>query len=217
MHGRGVTMTQNVNLKEMEKKAFTSYHEDGVLDLCLGIYILLIGISLATDDLLLFILAYFITFSVWTYAKRKITTPRMGFVKFGPGQTSKVKMVTALAVVVTVLCLLTSVVLWYSTATRSSPSWMKILFSEYIMLLTGVIGASLIALGAYVLGITRLYSYAVIAGAVFAAGHVLGVSVFPAAVVVGGVITLGGMIKLIQFVHKYPHSEKEDRNTGSMG
>ncbi len=202
-------MTQKVNLKEMERKAFMSYHEDGVLDLCLGIYILVIGISLAFDDLILFILAYFIAFSVWTGVKKKITAPRIGYVKFGPGQTSKVKMVTALAVVVTVLCLLTSVALWYSTATRSSPSWVKTLFSEYIMLLIGGTGASLIALGAYVLGITRLYSYAVVAGAVFAAGHFLAVSASHAAVVVGGVITLGGLIKLIQFVRTYPRPEKE--------
>lgn len=209
-------MTQKVTLKEMERKAFASYHEDGVPDLCLGIYILILGISLAFDDITLFILAYFIAFFVWTLTKRKITAPRMGYVKFGPGQNSKMKMVTAIAVVVTVLCLLTSVVLWYNTATRTSPAWMERLFTEYIMLLIGATGAALIALGAYILGITRMYAYAAVTGAVFAAGHVLDVPAPQAAIVVGGLIMLGGMVMLLQFVRTYPH-EKEERNTGSVG
>ena len=37
-------MSKNVNLKEIERQAFLSYHQDGLLDIMLGIILIPLGI-----------------------------------------------------------------------------------------------------------------------------------------------------------------------------
>ena len=48
-------MTNSIDLKEIEKKAYTSYVHDGMLDLCGGLVLLGFGISiLVIGDFLLY-------------------------------------------------------------------------------------------------------------------------------------------------------------------
>ena len=43
-------MSDKINLKEIEKKVYLSYHQDGLLDLFLGMAIIFFGIGMATDQ-----------------------------------------------------------------------------------------------------------------------------------------------------------------------
>jgi hypothetical protein len=81
-------MPENLNLKQIEKKAYLSYHEDGVLDLTLGSVFLLICFTWVLFGLFniltwpsLILMAIF--YPVYISAKQKITVPRFGYFKFG--------------------------------------------------------------------------------------------------------------------------------------
>jgi len=81
-----------IDLKKIERKAFLTYHKDGLLDIVLG-FILMVGVLSST--LLEMGVSDAIRISIYVplmivgpvffmvYGKRKITIPRLGYVKFG--------------------------------------------------------------------------------------------------------------------------------------
>lgn len=109
-------MSQPINLKEIEKKAFRSYHEDGLWDLYLGMMLMLMGSGSVIGGMMeerggnfelwsissMLVFAALIMAAFWA-AKKFITVPRMGQVKFGPRgkiRRVRVKIVAGISVVV---------------------------------------------------------------------------------------------------------------------
>ena len=92
-------MSENMDLKSLEKKAYRSIFDDGLWDLFIGLVILSLGISTSLGSILnlsdpwimvipsavLNILAFLLFY----LGKKFVTIPRMGFVKFGPNRKSK--------------------------------------------------------------------------------------------------------------------------------
>jgi hypothetical protein len=95
-------MSQNVDLKSIEKKVFTSFHQDGLIDLFLG-FIMLVSILSSTLDASgvsdLIRIAIYVPLMVilgpilYMLGKRYITFPRMGYVKLGSRQNRKRRIV----------------------------------------------------------------------------------------------------------------------------
>ena len=75
-------MTQNINLKDIEKKVYMSYHQDGILDISLGLLILLFGIAMYTHLTPFVGLIPILVMGVGYLAKKFVTIPRMGYVNF---------------------------------------------------------------------------------------------------------------------------------------
>lgn len=80
-------MHDNITLKEIEKKAYLSYHEDGIIDLTIGIVFSLICFTWIIFDWLdilpwLSLILMAIFYPVYIFAKQKITIPRFGFFRF---------------------------------------------------------------------------------------------------------------------------------------
>ena len=75
-------MNGKINLKNIERKAYTSYHQDGILDILIAIFILSFVAWILTDMVWLGWIFYLIAASIYAAAKRAITVPRIGFVKF---------------------------------------------------------------------------------------------------------------------------------------
>ncbi len=80
-----------ISLKELEKKAFTSYHQDGLLDIFLGIGIIVFGLGMATDQFYFGSIMPAILFPLWAAAKKAITIPRIGLVNFSPERKIRIK------------------------------------------------------------------------------------------------------------------------------
>jgi hypothetical protein len=95
-------MEPAISLKELEKKAFRSVHQDGLLDLVFGLILFLLGLGQLLErqpgvsegvatavytGLMLLIVAGF-----WIL-KRKVILPRIGSAKFGPSRRAKVRKV----------------------------------------------------------------------------------------------------------------------------
>jgi hypothetical protein len=67
-----------------------SYNQDGLLDIVIGLYALAFGIGIVADKILelgfasiIPAIMIVIVLPIWIQAKRTITMPRIGFVKFG--------------------------------------------------------------------------------------------------------------------------------------
>ena len=101
-------MSTQLNLKEIERKAFRSTYEDGLWDIYFGIIVICMSIFLfhaetgySPMNIILMLLMMSLAYSLFWAGKKYITVPRMGQVRFGDiRRKKKTTMVIFLSVVV---------------------------------------------------------------------------------------------------------------------
>lgn len=104
-------MSQNIDLKAIEKKVYTSFHQDGLIDLFLG-FIMLVSILSSTLDasgvsdsvrILIYVPLMVVVGPVlYMLGKRYITFPRIGYVRLGSKQ-NRTKRTVIFAIITAVL------------------------------------------------------------------------------------------------------------------
>lgn len=195
------------NLRDVEKKTYMSYHQDGLIDIFIGIYILLSGLAIwlltiANFSTWFIIPAIFpaIMMPVWVSAKKKITMPRIGFVKFGTKGTNKIM---AIFLGLMVAGLGTSMVFSFAFTEVWAQTIRDILIPNS-MLIIGFGAAAMSGLFGYTMGLKRLYTYGLLILLVFVAGYFISIpfAYFPLAI--GIVLTVNGFVLLMRFIRKYP-------------
>lgn len=83
-------MTQAIDLKEFEKKVWTSPFGDGIADIGIGLVLLVSTICQMFDDARFYLYPLFIVPALFIIAAKKyITAPRLGFVKFSKERNRK--------------------------------------------------------------------------------------------------------------------------------
>jgi hypothetical protein len=214
-------MSQNINLKEIERKAFRSTFQDGLWDIFLGLLLLNMGMGTLMGAILddtsvpvLWIMIGLLTFAalallIFWAGKKFITTPRMGLVKFGPQRKAKMKNLRAvlfLSVLLTVIML----ILGLAAAGNGLPGWVAAIpIPLYVWPVQTII---VFGLGAYFLDVTRFYAYGVLYGLPLPVGMLLvkntgltGLSSMAITFgVPAGLMVLIGVVLFIRFLRKYP-------------
>jgi hypothetical protein len=154
-------MSQNINLKELERKAWRSVFQDGLWDIYLGLLLLAMAIGALLSDAgipetwqyAIYIGLMVLGMVILWAGKKFITVPRMGRVKFGPKRKAKlnvVRLLLAISVLVGV-----SVYLIALTIKGSPSGWLNIKFMFPAIWIVNVL--VLFSLGAYFLDFKRLY------------------------------------------------------------
>ncbi len=193
-------MAEEIDLREIEKKAWNTYmSQDGLYDIFMGIMLLTLAIQAYFYNIwsTFFI---FVAVLVVTLGKRFITFPRIGLVEFGKTRIMKqMKMMIALLIVF--LAVLT---LYYLSVLGNKPH--EIVSRLAIPALI----ASIFVIVAFFLNYIRLGIY----GLLYAFSEILrGVYDKPIrniAVLIIGIIALTiGIYVLLKFIKKYPLPEKE--------
>jgi hypothetical protein len=209
-------MAQTVNLRQLEKRAYTSGFQDGLWDIFLGLllfamfselFLSAIGISwgyvipepmgnLSVSQVVLSALALLVLF----VGKRLVTVPRMGVVRFGPRRRARLWKIGVVFVITAIVGLL--------FAWEIVPSGLSVgmLLPLVAWIMVSVLG---FGLAAHLLDFSRLYLYA----ALFAASPVSFVLLkqagFPmvglSVVAVSAAIMIAvGTVLLFRFLRKYP-------------
>ncbi|MBU7019023.1 MAG: hypothetical protein HXS44_16050 [Theionarchaea archaeon] len=188
---------KNINLKELERKAFASYFEDGLWDIFLGIFMAGMGIRSLTDNVVFTLLAM-AGIPILFLGKKAITLPRIGYVKFSQTRKDKqMKVMWILIVSVIATLLLLSLIV-----SRQSPSVL-------IATLMGISFAGVLCVIAYYMDFRRLYLYGILFGITVWLTEVFGSPAGPLASTISGGIALSiGLIQFIRFLHKYPNLEE---------
>jgi hypothetical protein len=206
------------NLREIEKKAYRSTFQDGIWDIFLGLLLLNLafgallansGVSEGLNMTILTALVVLILFAFMT-GKKRITVPRMGFVKFGPKRKRKIwksRLILLSSVLAGVVVFLAALVISYYPAGR--PNIVFLLPAAWIA--NSIIVFSLLA---YYLDCTRLYAY----GLLFALPvpcdiilkKLLGVNLIIITLAVSAaVMLLVGTVLLTRFLRDYPLPAQE--------
>jgi hypothetical protein len=159
-------VSQSLNLKEIERKAWRSTFQDGLWDIYLGLWLCSMALSsqLETniEEKFLYIIYFgFVVLAIvvlWA-GKRFITIPRMGQVKFGPVRQSrqkKVRLVLFASVAFGLLAWFAGAAVWRGDFGQGFP-WDVLFPVVYALNMLIVFG-----LGAFFLDFPRLYLIAVL-------------------------------------------------------
>ncbi len=154
-------MSQTINLKELERKAWTSNFQDGLWDIYLGLLLLAMAIGDLLSDVgvpkawYIAIYSTFLVLPMWVQwaGRRFITLPRMGRVKFGPKRKAKLSWVM---VILFISVLVGAGVFLVASAMRGNrPGWLN---AAFFAPAAWVVNAIVVfSLGAYFLDFSRLY------------------------------------------------------------
>jgi len=210
-------MTKKTSLREIEKKTYMSYHQDGLLDIFVGVYILLFGFGILlltmTDFSMWFVIpAIFpaIMIPIWISAKKRITMPRIGYVKFGVRGANKL-MALFLGLMVAGL----GVFMVFGLGASMGEGWALTLMDFLIsnsMIIIGIGAVTISSLFAYTMGLKRLYGYGLLTFVLFFTGYFIVIPFEYFLVTIGFVIIFSGFVLLMRFIRKYPLPQGDKSN-----
>jgi hypothetical protein len=194
------------DLKQIQRKIYMSYFQDGLWDILLGIFLIGWGLMVTFDFVAvmggIWVAVYFIVLGL----KRWLTYPRAGYIKITEARRQQIRMVILGAVL---FLLGMAVFLLFSIDRR--PEW----FSEYFMLILGVMFALVIALLAGWWQVTRWFVYSGLILLVFASHQWLDTELNLSFFIPGTIIALYGVVLLYRFLRRYPKESGEDLNVGA--
>jgi hypothetical protein len=202
-------MSDSFDLDSIERRAYLAYNEDGLIDVLTGFIIAYTGFFILSDiDTPL--LSWFVIMSPLAYAslKRRMTEPRIGHVKFGPGRRSRrQKVVMAVALIVNVLLVLSFFVerdSIFAPWRAIEPVWGVL-----------IVGSGLISLIIFTIGhfneVSRFRWYTGLSVVMFTTAHLLtdpSKGVFGrmayAGIPLGLIMMANGGLNLWRFLQEYP-------------
>jgi hypothetical protein len=210
MVSRGVGMTTDMDLKQLERKAWASFFQDGLLDVFMGLVLVAVGLpamlpgifnSELSQDVAAAVLMALGLLAYWG-GKRFITIPRGGRAEFSRARRSrqtKAAVVYAISAVVgAIVFLLTMLGL-----SSSPPTWVQKLGVDGFLAL-GIGGWMFLILGlaSYFMDYTRGYVIAALYALAFG-GTVLLHN--PMTFIIAGMMAvLMGLVVFVRFLRTHP-------------
>jgi hypothetical protein len=217
-------MSDTLNLKEIEKKAFRSTHQDGLWDIYIGGIVLSMSVlaySTASEAFpatrfTLYVIGLGIFYLLFWAGKKYLTAPRLGQVKFGPQrQRRKRTLVSVLIgiVLLQVILLVGTVVFWANPQAAASLGFGKS-DPNLERLVVAVIGGLFVgpstALIAYFNDFLRGYYIAFILSLAVFSLIWFGQPVY--LIIAGLLILVPGLVLFVRFLRQYPLPPAEARH-----
>ena len=154
-------MSDPISLREAEKKAFTTLHNDGLWDILIGsillIFALAPGLSSRMGDFwssVIFLPFWGVLYLLILWVRKTVVAPRLGSAQFSKGRNSRLRKLSLILVLVNALAMVLGILILVFGRTSG---WLApALFG--LMLVVGF------SLGAYWVDMNRLYVYGLLAG-----------------------------------------------------
>jgi len=192
----------DVNLKEIQRKVYMSFFEDGIWDIFLGLFILGWGLAILTEAAYLPGVSFIgIYFCIWGI-KKWLTYPRVGYVKFS--STSR-RRITTRFVILLMAVLLLGLLVGLLMGTGFRPQWL----SDYFPLFFNGMLAIIVCIAAYWVRVHRFYLHAVLIFLAAVFHQWLDIQWEFGFIGAGSIILLIGLGLLINFLRKYPKITEE--------
>jgi hypothetical protein len=216
-------MATELNLKEIERKAFRSTYQDGLWDMYMGLIVVCMAFFVYRPasgysplNIILMLLAFALAYGLFRAGKKYITLPRMGQVRFGAVRKQKKR---TLAIILGVFVLFQVGLVGLTTLGWLNPAlgtkWNSFL-NEHggsLQLVAAIgslmLGTSMIV-SAYFSDFPRGFYIAILmALAVFLMVY-LNQPVYP--IVIGILIAIPGLVLFLRFLKAYPLRREEAPN-----
>jgi hypothetical protein len=193
-------METNINLKQLEKKVYTSYHQDGLIEIFIGLVFLLYGIMMVTENTPFIALSWMPALLILP-AKKMITIPRIGIVRFK--STRKIKITKAAIVLLITGTFTLIIVLFFITN-----STIKAFSENFLVFIIGAVVSVPSLVGAILLNIKRYFIYAFLSFWMFGLEGFFQGSAPYNFLSFGIILLVVGTFVLFTFINKHPKPEK---------
>jgi hypothetical protein len=197
-------MSQEQDFKKLQQRTYQSYHQDGLIDIIIGLAIIGFGLNMALDNAA-FLFMGWLPIVFYVPLKNRLTVPRIGYVKFYASN----KIVYGL-VITGLLVLMVGMFVFFISGPGIISQEMQDWLRQYYLLLFGGITALCFIAAGLLTKITRLYVYALLFLVIFAAGTLLEIHPAIYVILTGLLIEAVGIWLLVRFLRKYPLPEVED-------
>ena len=190
-------MSQDDQLIKLSRRAYLSYHQDGLIDILIGLGFLGFGLMMFFDNVVFNMLAW-MPIIFYVPFKNRITVPRFGYVQFSSERTKNLRLLLILAA-----GLLLLVGLYFFAVYSDMPPLIETLTGgDGMLVIGGLFGLMLIVAG-LVTRLDRLFVYAFLALVILPSGALLGIKPAVRVILVGTLILSIGIILLVRFVRAY--------------
>ncbi|MCP4566299.1 MAG: hypothetical protein GY841_01830 [FCB group bacterium] len=199
-------MDQELDLKKLERRAYLTYHNDGLWDISLGLALLIVGLMVIFELAHLVAIFPAVLLPSVVSIKKSVTQRRLGYVKFSPEREAQDKKNKFKLTILLTMTMLAGMGAFYAfTGNAAWQVWIQDLrlipFGFVLSLIIGVLG--------FLYGIYRFVLYGVIILAVFIGGHYAHSDPGVYFLLPGIMFTLVGTTKLIIFLRRYPKVAQE--------
>ena len=193
---------ENIDLKEIEKRAYLTYHKDGILDIYLGIGLMTIA-SVFFYEVFVGITGTIALLPVfYAVSKKQYTIPRLGYVKFSQSTMGRARNSVTLALLLGAMSAVAGLFAFYSVISTGY-SFIEPLIANWKITMA-VILLVVFSLFGYVSDLRRMYYYGLLSSIVFVSGIFIPVPGYMLILLVGGIISINGMALLYRFTQEYP-------------
>lgn len=192
-------MCSYIPLKRLNRKAFIAYHRDGIIDILLGCTFFGFGLWLLLDNVLFTFISW-LSFGFYGYLKKTITNPRLGYVLFEEDRKQKYFLL-GFAIILLVLLLFVRFSILNLEPAKFPISGFLRMNHVYIM---SSIGAVLLVAIALWRGLYRFVAYGLLLLLMLIVFYLTGIPGMNALFIMGGLVTIIGLVLLITFIWKNP-------------
>ena len=185
--------------KSLRQKLFVLYHNDGILDILVGLVIVSLSAIMASEIVALIGLIL-IPINLYIPMKDKLVVPRMGYIRFESKQrVNRMLMVAMLAGV----CALVLFLLLYMLRPPFAADILGVMKDYTVPVFALALSGVLLAAG-QILKNNRFFFYAIISLVLIVAAYFIGIRAWIPVMVVGLSMLSCGSFKLVRFLKEYP-------------
>ena len=196
-------MSNGIDLRDIERRAYLSYHEDGLLDIMIGFGIIVSGLFVYAE--MPWLIGSFIPVftPIYIQYKKRVTVPRLGQVEFSEQRKMKQKRTMFSLVVFNIILFIGGLYAWFAMDIGGRPQWLIDLLSNY-MIIFGAFGALISSVVGFFSDLKRFHIYGLINLAVFTVANNYTDHPAYGLVTIGIILALNGFKLLLTFTRKYP-------------
>lgn len=215
-------MSNEISLKETERKVFLTTFRDGLVDIAIGGFLLMFAIGPYMSPYLgdfwstiaMFLPLWVLLFPTLWLIRKYVITPRVGSVKYGPWRVARIMRFNVVILIILVFALILG--LLSAIEFNALPGWTHVARFSLVFLLT-------FSVAAYFLDFTRLYIYGTLIALAPLIGELLYQNLkvphhgFPVTFGLAGAgITLTGIILLVRFLRDHPLQAGQSESLDSI-
>lgn len=198
----------DMSLKYLEKRAYLSYHDDGLLECLIGLVIVIFAMGMHFDSMsYMSSITPVLGVSVFAMIKKKWVVPRIGHVQFGPTRRQRMKKEHLFFVGFFAATAITGVIVFFGFERMSTE--LDIFLRRFILLPMGIIGVLGFSAVAYWKEIKRFFVHAGLVTLFVFGGPLLNLHHPVYFGILGSVIMIIGLIVFIRFIRATPKQMEE--------
>jgi hypothetical protein len=187
-------------VKATRKRIYTAYHEDGLIDVFVGSFMILFSMLLFIDLAWMAGIWFVIILPLYATAKNFLTVPRIGYVKLEETRRKSIGII--LGSVLAVFGLL--VLVFFDYIPREFWDWME---ANFIIIAAVAFTLVLLTIGV-VFHVRRFFTYAIAALVIIPLGDAIGLEFYQVMLILGILIAVSGIGVLYLFIRSHPMDEE---------